>query len=93
MHLVDEAIDKSKLTWSSLLRLFSRQSEGGNQFHQYLHHHFRHRWCGRDPGINVKSVEEIPDALEQVFEDIEAVTDVLDRLVTRNLDGGIEHNV
>jgi hypothetical protein len=61
--------------------LLGRQGERRNQFHQYLHDHFRHCCCGRDPGVNIKPVEEIPDAFEQVDESIQARVNVLDRLI------------
>ncbi len=54
------------LTKFSLLYLFGRQRECGEQLHEDLDNHFIHGFCGRDLGIDLEAIEEVPNRLEQI---------------------------
>src|SRR6266852_9362847 len=54
--LTDDGLNKF-----SLLYLFRRQSEYGEQFHEYLDNHLIHGFCGRDLGIDLETIEEVPN--------------------------------
>jgi hypothetical protein len=60
--------------------LFGRKCEQRNQCYQYLHEDFRHCCRRGDPGINIQAIKNIPDALEQFDESVEACANVFDRL-------------
>jgi hypothetical protein len=61
--------------------MFSCQGERRNQFYQYLHDDFCHCHRRGDPGINIQTIKEIPDAVEQIDKGIKAGANVFDRLV------------
>jgi len=69
------------LTKFSLLRLFGRQRECGEQLHEYLDNHLIHRFRGRDLGIDIEAIEEVPNRLEQIGQGIVVVYDALYRLI------------
>jgi hypothetical protein len=54
------------LTKFSLLDLFGRQRECGEQLHKNLYNHLIHGFCGRDLGIDLEAIEEVPNRLEQI---------------------------
>jgi hypothetical protein len=54
------------LTKLSLLCLFGRQRECGEQLHEYLNNHLIHGFCGRDLGIDLEAIEEMTNRLEQI---------------------------
>ena len=53
------------LTKFSLLRLFGRRRECGEQLYEDLDDHIIHGFCRRDLGIDLKAIEEVPNRLEQ----------------------------
>jgi hypothetical protein len=74
-------LGKIRPTSSSLLDLFSHESDGGEQFHHDLDDNFsycRRRW---EFGVDIETVEEVFDGLEEIYEGIVACTDVLDCLI------------
>jgi hypothetical protein len=54
------------LTKFSLLCLFGRQRECGEQLHEYLDNHLIQGIGGRDFGIDLEAIEEVPNRLEQI---------------------------
>ena len=54
------------LTKFSLLYLFRRQREYGEQLHEYLDNHLIHRFRGRDLGIDLEAIEEMSNRLKQI---------------------------
>jgi len=69
------------LTKFSLLYLFGRQRECGEQLHENLDNHLIHGFCGRDLGINLEAIEEMPNRLEQIGQGTVVIYDALDRLI------------
>src|SRR6266576_3719244 len=51
--------DSDGLTKFSLLYLFGRQRECGEQLHENLDNHLIHGLCGRDLGIDLEAIEEV----------------------------------
>ena len=54
------------LTKFSLLHLFGRQRECGEQLHQNLDNYLVRGFCGRDLGIDLEAAEEVANRLEQI---------------------------
>ncbi len=54
------------LTKFSLLYLFRRQRECGEQLHENLDNHLIHGFRGRDLGIDFKAIEEMSNRLKQI---------------------------
>jgi hypothetical protein len=54
------------LTKFSLLCLFGRRRECGEQLHENLDNHHIHGFCGRDLGIDLEAIEEVPNRFEQI---------------------------
>ena len=54
------------LTKFSLLCLFGRERECGEQLHEYLDNHLIHGFCGRDLGIDPEAIEEMSHRLKQI---------------------------
>ena len=73
------------LTKFSLLYLFGRQRECGEQLHKYLDNHLIHGPCGRDLGINLEAIEEMSNRLEQIGQGTVVIYDALDRLIRLNI--------
>ena len=68
IHTVSPVINSltnDKLTEFSLLRLFGRQRQCGEQLHEYLDNYFIHGFSGRDLGIDFEATEEVSDRMEQ----------------------------
>ena len=59
---------QGELTKSTLLNLFGRKSEGGEQFHYYLHQNVFQGLGERDLGVNTESAEELFEGREQIHE-------------------------
>ena len=59
-------LSDDRLTKFSLLCLFGRQRECGEQLHEYLDNHLIHGFCGRDLGIDLEAIEEMSNRLEQI---------------------------
>jgi len=57
------------LTKFSLLCLFGRQRERGEQLHENLDTHLIHGFCGRDLGVDLEAIEEVSNRLEQISQD------------------------
>ena len=68
-----------------MLCLFGRQREGGEQLHEYLDNHLIHGFRGRDPGIDLKAIEEVSNRLEQIGQVAVVIYDALDRLMGLNV--------
>jgi hypothetical protein len=66
MSQVINSFTDDGLTEFSLLCLFGRQRECGEQLHEYLENHLIHSFCGRDFGIDLEPIEEAPNRLEQI---------------------------
>ena len=79
-HPVKCHTSQDELTKSTLLNLFGRNGEGGEQFHYYLHQNVFQGLRKRDLGINTKSVEELFEGLEQIYERVVTRANVFDRL-------------
>jgi hypothetical protein len=73
------------LTKFSLLCLFGRQRECGEQLHEYLDNHLIHGFCGRDLGIDLEAIEEMSNRLEQIGQGTVVIYDALDRLIRLNV--------
>ena len=71
---------EDELTKSTLLNLFGRKSEGGEQFHYYLHQNVFQGLRKRDLGINTESAEELVEGREQIYEGVVTRANVFDRL-------------
>jgi len=54
------------LTKFSLFCLFGRRRECGEQLYENLDNHFIHGFCGRDLGIDLEAIEEVPNRFEQI---------------------------
>jgi hypothetical protein len=67
-HSVECHTGHDELTKSTLLNLFGRKSEGGEQFHYYLHQNVFQGLGKRDLGINAESAEELFEGREQIYE-------------------------
>ena len=78
---VTDSITDDGLTKLSLLDLFGRQRECGEQLHEYLDKHLIHGFCRRDLGIDLEAVEEVPNRLEQIRQGTVVICDALDRLI------------
>ena len=74
------AASQDELTKSTLLNLFGRKSEGGEQFHYYLHQNGFQGFRKRDHGINIESAEELFEGREQIYERVVTRTNVFDSL-------------
>jgi hypothetical protein len=79
-HSIKCHTSQDELTKSTLLNLFGRKSEGGEQFHYYLHQNGFQGLRKRDLGINTESTEELFERREQIYERVVTRTDVFDRL-------------
>ena len=75
------SLTDNELTEFSLLCLFGRQRECGEQLHEYLDYHLIHGFCGRDLGIDLEAIEEVPNRLEQIGQGTVVIYDALDRLI------------
>jgi hypothetical protein len=60
------SLTEDGLTKFSLPCLFGRRRECGEQLHEYLDNHFIHGFCGRDLGIDLEAIEEVPNRFEQI---------------------------
>jgi hypothetical protein len=76
---------QDELTKSALFNLFGRKSEGGEQFHYYLHQNVFQGLRKRDLGINTESAEELFKGREQIYERVVTRTNVFDRLRDSNV--------
>jgi hypothetical protein len=79
-HSVECHTSQDELTKSTLHNLFSRKSEGGEQFHYDLHQNVFQGLRKRDLGINTESAEVLVEGREQIYERIVTRTNVFDRL-------------
>ena len=79
-HSVECHTSQDELTKSTLLNLFGRKSEGGEEFHYYLHQNGFQGLGKRDLGINTESAEELVEGREQIYERVITRTNVIDRL-------------
>jgi hypothetical protein len=79
-QVINSLID-NELTEFSLLCLFGRQRECGEQLHEYLDDHLIQGFCGRDLGIDFEAIEEVPDGLKQIGQGTVIIYDALDRLL------------
>jgi hypothetical protein len=90
-HSVKCHSSQGELTKSTLLDLFGRKSEGGEQFHYYLHQNVLQGFRERDLGINTESAEKPFEGREQIDKRVVTRTNVFDRLrnpdVTECADG------
>jgi hypothetical protein len=66
-----------RLTESSLIYLFSRESKDGQQVGHYLYCHFSHRRRRWDLDIDFKAPEEALDAFKQIDKGVVTCTDIL----------------
>ena len=64
MSQLINSLTDDELTEFSLLCLFGRQRECGEQLHEYLDDHLIHGLCGGDLGIDLEAIEEVPDRPE-----------------------------
>ena len=80
-----KATGQDKLTKSTLLNLFGRKGEGGEQFHYYLHQNGFQGLRKRDLAINTKSAKELVEGREQIYERVVTRTNVFDRLWGSNV--------
>ena len=78
-------LSDDRLTKFSLLRLFGRQRECGEQLHEYLDNHLIHRFRGRDLGIDIEAIEEVPNRLEQIGQGTVVIYDARYRLICLNI--------
>ena len=69
------------LTEFSLLCLFGRRRECGEQLYENLDNHLIHGFCGRDLGVDLEAIEEMSNRLEQIGQGIEVIDNALDRLI------------
>ena len=63
---------KRLLTESSSTDLLLRQGKNRNQFDHYLRDYILHQRVQGDPGINMETFEEVPDALKELKEGVVA---------------------
>lgn len=84
-HSVECHTSQDELTKSTLLNLFSRKGEGGEQFYYYLHQNGFQGLRKRDLGINTESAEELVEGREQIYEGVVARTSVFGRLQGRRM--------
>ena len=63
---VTNSLTGDGLTEFSLLRLFGRRRDCGEQHHEDLDDHLIHGFCGRDLGIDLEAIEEMSNRLEQI---------------------------
>src|SRR6267154_1363049 len=80
-----QSLFDNRLTKFSLLCLFGRQRECGEQLHQYLDNHLIHGFCGRDLGVDLEAIEEMSDRLEQIGEGTVVIYDALHCLIRLNV--------
>ena len=73
------------LTKFSLLCLFGSQRKRGEQLHEYLDHHLIHGFCGRDLGIDLEAIEEVPNRFEQIGQGTVVIYDPVDILIRLNV--------
>jgi hypothetical protein len=71
---------QDELTKSTFLNLFGRKSDGGEQFHNYLHQNGFQGLRKRDLSINTKSAKEFFEGREQIYKRVVTRTNVFDRL-------------
>ena len=71
---------QDELTKSTLLNLFGRKGEGGEQLHYYLHQNVIQSLRKRDLGIDTESAEELVEGGEQIYKCVVTRTNVFDRL-------------
>jgi len=72
--------DSAIRTQHSLLDLFRRESEHGQQFNHNFDHRFNHSGCGSDLRINLEPIGEIFDTFEDIEKGIVAFPHVFGRL-------------
>ena len=63
-YLVECHTSQDELTKSTLVNLFGRKGEGGEQFHYYLHQNGFQGLRKRDLGINTESADELVEGRE-----------------------------
>ena len=68
-----------------MLCLFGRQCECGEQLYEYPDNHLVHGIGGRDIGIDLEAIEEVPNRLEQISQGTVVICDALDRLIRLNV--------
>ena len=78
---VTNFLTDERLTKFSLLYLFFNQRECGEQLHENLDNHLIHGYCGRDLGIDLETIEEVSNGLEQIGQGTVVIYDTLDRLI------------
>lgn len=78
-HSVKCHTSENELTKSTLLDLFGRKSEGGEQFHYYLHQNVFQGFRKRDLSINTESTEEVFEGCKQIYKCVVTGTNVFDR--------------
>ena len=71
---------KTLLTESSSIDLFLRQGKYRNQLDHYLRNNIRHQRVKRDLGINMETLEEVPNALKEFKEGVIARAYSISRL-------------
>ena len=82
LRSVESHIGEDGLTWSLLLDLLGHYGKGGKYRHQNFDDKIGYGLCRRNRGIDIKTIEEVFDSLEQVDQSIIVVcADVSDRLV------------
>jgi len=72
--------DAARRTQPSLLDLFRRESEHGQQFDNNFDHRFNHSGCGLDLRINLEPIGEIFDTFEDIEKGIVAFPHIFGRL-------------
>jgi hypothetical protein len=72
--------DSAIRTQPSLLDLFRRESEHGQQFDHNFDHRFNHGGCGSDLRINLEPTREIFDTFKDIEKGIVAFPHVFGRL-------------
>jgi hypothetical protein len=78
--VTEDKLMKDELTRSTLLHFLCGSAKDIQHLDHYLPHHVHHRWSWWDFDINLKSSEEIFDALEDINNDVLAFFDFLGRL-------------
>ena len=79
-HSIKYHRNQDELTKSTLPNLFGRKSEGGEQFHYYLHQNVFQGLRKGDLAIYTESAEELVEGREQIYKRVITRTNVFDRL-------------
>ena len=80
LHSVKRHANQDELTKFSLLDLLGYECQGRKKLNNYLHESVCQGWRRRDPNINFKSAEEVPERPKHNDKCVVASANVFNRL-------------